>query len=228
MEDYLRLGIIVIVLVLLFWLTFSVWHKRNRRVRMAQFSPRFQPLITTMGYQEFNINSLESASFSPSAKKEPSFAAEVMHVPTADANKHDNLANDLLVISVLAQSGCHFAAYDLLQAITATGLRFGDMNIFHYREEGEVLFSLASATEPGEFDLDHIGDFSCNGLTLFMNLREASDPQHAFELMLATAEQLAEDLEGELRAGHHTPWSEDILKQYEQKVLQFRLGLVQK
>ncbi len=217
----MRLAIILLVLMLLFWLASKVWHKRKRRVRMAQFSPRFQSSIITTDNHEFSISSLEPMNVSSSTKKEPSFTVEEAHRVRPVTVKQDNLANDLLVMSVLAQTGCHFAAYDLLQAISATGLRFGEMNIFHYREAGEVLFSLASATEPGEFDLDHIGDFSCDGLTLFMNMRETADPQHAFELMLATAEQLAEDLDGELRAWHRTPWSDEILKQYEQKVLQY-------
>jgi len=127
--------------------------------------------------------------------------------------------DDLLVISVAAKPDAHFAGYDLLQAITATGMQFGEMNIFHFIKDNQTLFSMASATKPGEFDIDRIGAFSCAGLTLFMNYRSVPDPKFAFDLMLKTAEQLADDLHGELRAGQRVPLTSDILKQYENKIL---------
>lgn len=126
---------------------------------------------------------------------------------------------DLLVISVAAKSGMRFAGYDLLQAIAATGMQFGDMQIFHYIKNGKTLFSLASATKPGEFDLDRMGGFSCVGLTLFMNYRSVPDAKSAFALMVKIAEQLADDLDGELRAGPRTPLTAEILQQYESKIL---------
>lgn len=136
------------------------------------------------------------------------------------------LKEDLIVINVFAKNGASFSSYDLLQAISATGMQYGPMNIFHYYDEtpaGRVtLFNLASATEPGDFDLDHIGDLSCAGLTLFMNLRRVPDANEAFEIMLDTAEQLAEDLEGDLFAGHHVPWNNDILLHYQNKVSNYQ------
>ena len=51
----------------------------------------------------------------------------------------------------------------LLQNILESGLRFGEMDIFHRHESmagnGEVLFSMANALKPGTFDLDDIEGF---------------------------------------------------------------------
>jgi cell division protein ZipA len=126
--------------------------------------------------------------------------------------------DDLLVISVAAKPGASFAGYDLLQAIVSTGMKFGEMNIFHYFKDNKKLFSLASATKPGEFDLDRMGAFSCIGLTLFMNCCEVPDAEKAFTLMLNVAEQLADDLDGELRAGLRAPLTKAILQQYQNKI----------
>lgn len=138
----------------------------------------------------------------------------------------EQTAEDLLIVHVIAKNGGYFAAYDLLQAISTTGMQYGPMNIFHYYDEassGKVsLFNLASATEPGEFDLDHMGDFSCAGLTLFMNMRQVPDPMEAFEIMLVTAEQLADDLEGDLCAAHRMPWNEEIMKYYQDKIMNYQ------
>jgi len=129
---------------------------------------------------------------------------------------------DLIIINVIAKPGQHFASYDLLQAISATGMRFGAMNIFHYYSkvamDKKTLFSLASATEPGEFDLNRMGDFSCKGLTLFMNLHQVPDRGEAFALMLSAAEQLAEDLRGELQTGSREPWNDEIRQQYQTRI----------
>jgi cell division protein ZipA len=129
---------------------------------------------------------------------------------------------DFIIISVIAKPNQPFASYDLLQTISATGMQFGAMNIFHYYSpftmDKKPLFSLASATEPGEFDLNQIGNFSCRGLTLFMNLHQP-DKMNAFTLMLETAEQLAEDLQGELRTAHREPWTNEIKQRYLDKIL---------
>jgi cell division protein ZipA len=144
----------------------------------------------------------------------------------APAKPAQDYTRDLLVLSVVAKPGQQFGSYDLLQSIYATDMEFGDMNIFHYyvSDNGKriPLFSLASATEPGEFDLDKIGNYFCTGLTLFTQLDNVPDPQEAFTLMLKAAEQLAEDLHGELRAGPRKEWNEQTFKEYQQKALYFQ------
>jgi cell division protein ZipA len=142
-----------------------------------------------------------------------------------------SIPGNLLTISVFAKPHNRFASYDLLQAIAATGMQYGEMNIFHYYQrskEGKkmILFSLASATKPGCFDLDRIGNFSCIGLTLFMDITQVPNPSQAFYLMVGTAEQLADDLEGELRADPHTLWDDLHFQACEQKIMQAQVESV--
>lgn len=130
---------------------------------------------------------------------------------------------NLLSLSVFAKLGGHFASYDLVQAIAATGMQFGEMNIFHYYQRDlqgkkSTLFNLASATKPGDFDLDRMGNFSCVGLTLFMDISQVSNPLQAFYLMVSTAEQLAEDLDGELRLNPTTMWNDEYFQEYQQRI----------
>lgn len=138
-----------------------------------------------------------------------------------------DFTNDLIVLSVVAQPGQQFVSYDLMQAISGAGLQFGEMNIFHYYfstpQGKKPLFSLASATEPGEFNMDRIGEISCTGLTLFMLLATVPNPQLAFDQMMKSAEQLADDLGGDLRAGPRKPLTPEVYDQYIQKVLHYQL-----
>lgn len=138
-------------------------------------------------------------------------------------SQQGNIKDDFIIINVIAKKGGYFVSYDLLQAISATGMQYGAMNIFHFVEDSPkgklTLFSLASATEPGEFDLNNVGDLTCAGLTLFMNIAKVPDPGDVFVLMLETAEQLADDLDGELRAAPNIPWSDDVFHHYENKIV---------
>jgi len=144
---------------------------------------------------------------------------------TPKESKKD-LKNDIVVIHVVAKSGLCFASYELFQAISAAKLQFGEMNIFHYYNEiHKPLFSLASATEPGEFDLSTMGEFSCKGLSLFMNLREVKHKEKVFGLMLDTALQLADDLNGELRESVGNPWNDQVLLDYHKKIREYAVSL---
>jgi cell division protein ZipA len=215
MEAYIQLGLLLLASIFLALILFETWMKR-RRYKVADISLkdlRSRPVDQVI--KEANC----SLSLAPS---EPVLQATSS---LTTSKKEMDPANPILVLSVLAKPNTRFASYELLQAITATGMQFGEMNIFHYylpsNEGRKALFSLASATKPGEFNLDNMGDFSCVGLTLFMDMRETTDVEFAFNLMLKTAEQLADDLDGELRAGVHTPWNAQVLQQYQQNITDF-------
>jgi len=109
---------------------------------------------------------------------------------------------DVIVLRVVALEDAQFLGYDLLQTLLHNGFRHGAMNIFHRHQHdngrGAVLFSLASATEPGTFELNQMGNLSYKGLTLFLRMNTLTDPLAAFNIMLDTAANLAEDLKGAL------------------------------
>lgn len=107
---------------------------------------------------------------------------------------------EIVMLHIMAKNGKQFVGYELLQAILACGFRFGEMDIFHRHQKanghGKVLFSLASALEPGTFDMNAMGGYACAGLTLFMQTEKMKDAIAVFDLMLNTAQELADDLNG--------------------------------
>ncbi len=215
MDEYLRLILLSVATVIVFFILFESWYRRRqfKKSSNAAKNARLNP-DTVLGL-DVNDGTIDFRNPAATQRSEPQIKKT--------SSRHASLLNDLIVMTVVAQSDNRFESYDLLQAITATGMQFGDMNIFHYKIGNEKLFSLASATEPGDFNLDRIGDFSCTGLTLFANLREVSNPEQVFAIMLRSAEQLADDLGGELRAGTRKPWTEEALYQLQDKVSQFQL-----
>lgn len=124
---------------------------------------------------------------------------------------------DIISIYIMAKSGQSFGGYDLLQTILANDMQYGDMQIFHRYADSttktNLLFSLVSATEPGDFNLQEIGAFSCKGLILFMKIPEVDKSLQAFNSMLKTAKSLAEDLDGELKIDQECELTEKIVEE---------------
>lgn len=113
---------------------------------------------------------------------------------------------EVITLNLAADPGRPYAGYELLQTLLTAGMRFGEMSLFHRHEKktgvGSILFSLAACTADGSFELTKIGEFSCNGLVLFMKPRDVSFPSEVFELMLKTADQLIQSMGGKVLNGH--------------------------
>jgi len=108
---------------------------------------------------------------------------------------------EVIVINVLARNGAKFAGNDLMEAFLRNGLKFGDMNIFHRVQPAskEVQFSVASAIEPGTFDLSAMDAFRTPGVSFFMQMPGPGQPLEVFEDMLAVTRDVAASLGADLK-----------------------------
>lgn len=98
---------------------------------------------------------------------------------------------------------------DLVRALNGVGMRFGEMAIFHHHGPGDLncetpVFSAANMFEPGTFDLARIEAFRTSGIVLFLQLPGPLDGPVAFELLLNTAQRIAELTGMELRGDPRT------------------------
>jgi cell division protein ZipA len=134
---------------------------------------------------------------------------------------------DLVVVHIKAMPGKTFVGYGLQQALASAGLQFGEMSIFHFYEEmtsrQTILFSVASAVEPGIFDLQRMGGFSTPGLSLFMTIANCADPLTTLNQLLETAHQLADDLGGQLYDQHHKLFTDKTIAEYRNRVQEMAL-----
>ncbi|HEX4909189.1 MAG TPA: cell division protein ZipA [Permianibacter sp.] len=121
---------------------------------------------------------------------------------------------DVIALMVLASEGQFFKGSDLVPCMLEHDLRFGEMDIFHRHADasgqGAVLFSVANALKPGTFDPDNMQNFSSPGISMFMQLPGPQDPRAAYNLMLATAEQIAHAMGGEVRDASRRPLSTEV------------------
>ena len=135
-----------------------------------------------------------------------------------------------IMLYLKAEDDKPYQGYELLQALLSNGLRFGEMNLFHRHVEktgkGEVLFSMAAATQEGIFDLQKMGDFTCSGLILFFNLGACADSMLAFNTMLETAGELTQDLGGQVLDQQYQRLTRDTALAMRAQVEQFSLSTV--
>lgn len=133
---------------------------------------------------------------------------------------------EVLIINIMAREGDCFEGNDLLRALMSSGMRFGDMNIFHYHvgggDDGPVIFSLANMVVPGVFDLGLMEEFTTPGVSLFLALPIDGEAIKAFELMLSVSRDIAEQLGGELKDENRSVFTAQTAEHYRQRVMEYQ------
>ena len=134
---------------------------------------------------------------------------------------------EVLVCNVMASEGSELHGDDLLEALITSGLKFGEMNIFHKRfrgtTNGPVIFSVANILNPGTFDLNAMAEFRTIGVSLFLALPSPINNLEAFEQMLDVAIHLKESLDGELKDDHRNVMTAQTIEHYRQRIRDFEL-----
>ena len=141
-------------------------------------------------------------SISTTSRLEPTLTQSNIKEETTNstncATQHD--IDNYIILQLMAPQQRPYRGYELIQTLTSAGFHYGRMNIFHFYADPlskkELLFSLASAIEPGTFDLDNTGEIVCPGLCLFMSIHKVKSALTALDLMWETAQILAQDLGG--------------------------------
>ncbi|MCU1717007.1 cell division protein ZipA [Pseudomonas sp. 5P_3.1_Bac2] len=145
--------------------------------------------------------------------------------PSHDLGKELPPVEEVLVINVIARDEAGFKGPALLQNILESGLRFGEMDIFHRHESmagnGEVLFSMANALKPGTFDLDDIEGFSTRAVSFFLGMPGPRHPKQAFDVMVAAARKLAHELNGELKDDQRSVLTAQTIEHYRQRIVEY-------
>lgn len=129
---------------------------------------------------------------------------------------------EVLIINVMAFKGEMFNGGELLDIVLKCGMRYGSMDIFHRysdsKGDGTLLFSMANMVKPGVFDLDAMDDFETPGISLFMTLPLNADSMQTFDLMLNTAQAIAETLDGELKDEQRSVMTRQTVEHCRQRI----------
>ena len=138
---------------------------------------------------------------------------------------------DLKIISLHVKSASAegFLGSDLLQVLLACNMRYGETNILHryadsHRNSGAVDFSVANMLEPGVFDLENLSGFRTPGITLFMAVPGPKNPLSVFNMMLETANCVAQTLNGVLLDDERSNATQQGINHYRDRIRQISVA----
>ncbi|MYM62105.1 cell division protein ZipA [Pseudomaricurvus sp. HS19] len=169
-----------------------------------------------------NVDSLDDELGSPRVVRE---AARPEEYPEPEEPTAESDAEEVIIINVMSVGDERFQGQDLLEVVLRSGMRFGDMQIFHRHEhedgEGSLLFSMVNMVVPGTFDLAAMDEFETPGVSLFMTLPMQSSSMDAFNLMVDTAKAIASNLGGELKDEQRSVMTMQTIEHCRQRIRDF-------
>ncbi|GJL80931.1 MAG: hypothetical protein DHS20C01_05650 [marine bacterium B5-7] len=129
--------------------------------------------------------------------------------------------NDVLaIINICGEGDRQFRGPEVLRAVEGSGMRYGDMKMFHGPEStaSEPLYSLANMVKPGVFELEKMKDFTTPGLTMFMSVPRCANPGDVFSRMAYVAGKISRQLGGVMLDQKQQPLDEAEIKQIRRQV----------
>lgn len=133
---------------------------------------------------------------------------------------------EVLVLNVHCAGSEPFVGTKLFDSMQQNGLLYGEMNIFHRHADlsgtGKVLFSVANMMQPGTLEHDDPDTFTTKGISFFMTLPCFGEPEQNFKLMLKTAQQIADDMGGNVLDDARNLMTPNRLEVYRQQIRDFK------
>ena len=106
----------------------------------------------------------------------------------------------IVTLYIAARAGEVLRGTDIVVAAEKTGLTYGHMNVFHRLVEGHPergpVFSVANIMKPGSFEMATIQSLETPAIAFFLTLPAPLPALDGWEMMLPTAQRMAELLDG--------------------------------
>ncbi len=195
--DTATLRWILLILGLLLLAGIYLWGRYQPLERLRKMRPqqpaqaRNEPVLDPQALPQVED---ASPAVEPELARESTETAEAVASPGEDAE-------EIIIIRVVGKQGAWLRGPDICLAADRTGLVYQE-GLYHRMVEGEggevVWYSLANVQEPGTFDLDQIEALLTPAILLYFPLPNRIGALDSFDAMLATAERMAELLDGRL------------------------------
>lgn len=134
----------------------------------------------------------------------------------------------IVTLRVVAKDKDAFRADELVLNLRGIGMRHGKFGIFHRydgTDEKDVVFSVASLVEPGNFDLENIKEQQIPGISMFMVLPGPIDGADAFDLLTTAARALSQSLNAELLDESGSTLSIQRERYLREEIIQYQHGI---
>ncbi|AYV22071.1 MULTISPECIES: cell division protein ZipA [Vibrio] len=136
----------------------------------------------------------------------------------------------VIVMNVHCAGSEDFVGTQLFDSMRQNGLIYGEMDIFHRHADlsgtGKVLFSVANMMQPGTLQHNDPATFTTKGISFFMTLPCFGEAEQNFKLMLRTAQQIADDLGGNVLDDKRNLMTPTRLDAYRKQIQDFNAAKV--
>ncbi|MEE3880209.1 cell division protein ZipA [Vibrio sp. YYF0003] len=166
----------------------------------------------------------------PSAFEEPKAEMHVAEQPAAVSEPQEEPKPEpemqVIVLNVHCAGEEPFVGTELFDSMKQNGLIYGEMDIFHRHVDlsgnGKVLFSVANMMQPGTLEHGDPAEFTTKGISFFMTLPCFGEAEQNFNLMLRTAQQIADDMGGNVLDDQRNLMTPDRLAAYRRQIVEFK------
>lgn len=196
---------------------------------VAEMSPDDKVVAQEPVIQDFQPSIDEAA---PSEVETPAQELNVAEEPVAAIRQEEPKAEpeepemQVIVLNVHCAGEEPFVGTQLFDSMQQNGLIYGEMNIFHRHVDlsgnDKVLFSVANMMQPGTLEHSDPADFTTKGISFFMTLPCFGEAEQNFNLMLRTAQQIADDMGGNVLDDHRNLMTPDRLAAYRRQIVEFK------
>jgi cell division protein ZipA len=192
--------------------------------------PRFSATDDVDDDDEPAIGDVDGDSDVPAGSSAQSWSAQRRKPDTSNRPGTSNRKEKIIAMMILPKEPDHrFWGADLMDVFERAGLEYGEFDIFHRMIETNQgpssVFKVASATEPGSFDISQMPEQYFKGLSLFMVLPGPQRGVDAFADMLATARRIAEQIGGEVNDRNRSTMTRQTAKHVRDELIAFEHGL---
>jgi cell division protein ZipA len=212
----------IVILIAIYWLG-RTEHMRGRRRRKQEAHTGDEteqvPLNTLSGREEISparehFDGLQGVLAEEAAectidrsphdvKLAPEQSERITRAQDRAVKRSPTQGDKIVSLYVVASRSFVLRGEAIRRAAERAGLEYGEMQVYNRIVERNgkrhVLFSLASAVQPGTLDIIDSPGFTTPALALFMRLPGPLEGLKAFNAMLDCAQRLAVDLDCELR-----------------------------
>lgn len=170
----------------------------------------------------FDIEPLPQEQPKPIIKAEP-----ILEKTNHKKLQPQTVKPEIIALSIMPKQQNSFMGAMLLSALKANQFYYGEHKIFHRHVDDnpkeEILFSIASLVEPGNFEYHQMFNKTFPGILIWMMLPVPQDAMQSFDKMLRSARQLATFLSGELCDTKRLTLTTEAIATMRERVHQFQV-----
>lgn len=195
--------------------------------------PLFSGYMAEEEHRSYDLEHQTIADIEAENEAEIGVESDMRHEPAEPAQQTDRSDEpdyQVIVLNVHCSGSESFVGTKLFDSLQQNGLLYGEMDIYHRHADlsgtGKVLFSVANIMQPGTLKHDDPDEFTTKGISFFMTLPCYGDPEQNFKLMLKTAQQIADDLGGNVLDDQRLLMTPDKLADYRRQIQAFKAQAV--